>query len=88
MLAPQVYEQDDDNDEDELKDTLVRIAKLSMPFSATDADTSSEISLFDVLAFLTDSQAVSKSALRIVLWCARLCHPITPSASLLQAKRL
>ena len=36
MAAFEVYEQDDDHDEDELQDTLVRIAKLSRDSNATD----------------------------------------------------
>lgn len=67
-----MYEQDEDNDEDELKDTLIRIAKLSMPFTSKEsADTSSEISLFDVLAFLAERQAVSKCTFSC--HCLRVC---------------
>ncbi len=70
----QVYEQDEDNDEDELKDTLIRIAKLSMPFTSKEsADTSSEISLFDVLAFLSERQAVSKCRVSCATACACFC---------------
>jgi hypothetical protein len=66
----QVYEQDEDHDEDELKDTLIRIAKLA---SARPAFTS-EASLLKTVANLHKMKAISA---RMILVCYVYCRLAT-----------
>ena len=59
VAAAQVFEQDEDNDEEELKDTLIRIAKLSTPGTK---ESDAAMSLEDVVATLRRMHAISSGA--------------------------